>query len=347
MPQRPTLGILRNSPFPARCGICADDLSRVASVANIVQERLMIDPLAPDEGWWGGWVDAVFNVQVSSRTAYIVTPWDIARVIVLDICNRPRPIRNGFYEYLQFGTGHMPRNCQNLRNTVQQAFERDNVPLLGVFPSTAPQFIRAYVTNSADVGKRLIVQGPDSNGKTVLGTDPDTGAPIVGERLYLDLPFKQSAFQYQNVTGFIKDATLGPVQIFAVDAGGTQTLISSMEPNETTASYRRYLINNLPPNCCNSPTGTVQVNTKCKLDFVPVQSDTDYLIIQNIPALIEEGQSWRYSDQDTETAAKLEAKHHAKALALLNGQLDHYQGKTNVAISAPIFGSAKLRPQPR
>jgi len=36
--------------------------------------------------------------------------------------------------------------------------------------------------------------------------------------------------------------------------------------------------------------------------------------------------------------------HHVRALNLLNGQLDHFEGKTNTAIAMPLFGSNRMRP---
>lgn len=338
--------LARSSGLPKHIGLCAEDISDVAAAVNEAQLSLLLDPMKPDEGWWGGWVKMVFNLTVTNFSAQIITPRDIATIIVYDVCQRPRPLRNGFYEFLQFGTGLRPRACAPFCDRPAQAFERDNVPLLVPFPSTGPQQIRIFITNPADVGKRVIVQGPDQNGNTVYGVDTETGAATLGERVGLTLPFANSAFLYQGITGLLKDVTLGPVIIFAVDANGNQTQISSMEPSETSAAYRLFQLDGIPPNCCNTPTGQVQVVAQCKLDFIPVQSDTDYLIIPNIPAIDEECQAREYSRDDTQAAAKLEAKHHAKALAYLNGQLDHLQGKVRTAISVPLFGSAKLRPNP-
>lgn len=343
---RPTFMLARSSGLPGHIGLCAEDISDVAAAVNEAQLSLMIDPEKPDEGWWGGWVKMVFNLTVTNFAAQIVTPRDIATIIVYDVCQRPRPLRNGFYEYLQFGIGERPRACAPFCDRPQQAFERDNVPLLAPFPATGPQRIRVYITNSADVGKRLIVQGTDQNGNIVYGVDTTTGAAILGERVGFTMPFASSAFQYQTITGLLKDVTLGPVLIFAVDSNGNQTQISSMEPSETSAAYRLFQLDGLPPNCCNTPTGQVQVQAQCKLDFVPVQSDTDYLCIPNIPALDEECQARYFSRIDTTTAAKLEAKHHARAISYLVGQLDHQMGKVRTAISVPLFGSAKLRPNP-
>ena len=342
---RPTLALALNSGLPEHIGRCATDRTYVVGEINLAQQRLITDPLAPDEGWWGGWATMFFNLTVTNTLAYVRTPREIARLIVLDICNVPRFIRNGFYEYLQFGTGHRPRGCSSLLCDTTQAFDRADVPLLAPFPTTGPQFIRVYPTDAADVGRRVIVQGLDQNGKVVLGTDATTGGAAKGELLLLQFPFVQSTFSYQEVTGLIKDLTNGPVTIFAVDpTTGDQTQISAMETNETTAGYRQYLFAGLPKQCCQIPGGQVQVYAQAKLDFVAATADTDYLSLPNIPALDEECQSLRYSRMDTANAAQLEAKHHTAAIRLLCGQLDHFEGKTRTAIGVPLFGSNRLMP---
>lgn len=345
--QRLTFGQVLNSDLPRKVGLCAEDRTEVANIVNASQQRLLIDPLAPDEGWWGGWVTMLFNVQVTNHIAYFRTPQEIARAIVLDVCNIPRFIRNGFYEYLQFGTGKRPRGCSSNCCDTQQAYDRPDVPTLLPFPTNLPQGIRIYPTDSADVGKRVILQGLDQNGLPVLGTDPTTGGSMLGETVALTLPFSTSVNQWQSITGIIKDPTKGPIKIFTVDpTTGDQTELSAMDPNETTAAYRQYLVGGLPTHCCRQPNGTVQIYAQCKLDFQPVAASTDYLIIPNLEALKEECQSYRYASMDNDLSAKLEAKHHQKAIQLLNGQLDHYEGKVRTAIGVPIFGSQRLTRQP-
>ena len=330
-------------------GLCTGDLSSIAAIVNLAQERLITDPLAPDEGWWSGWVKMLFNVQVNNLSAYIVTPNNIARIILMDVCQKPIRIRNGFYEYLEFGIGLQPRGCkpQPCGPNTMQAFERDTVVTLNDFAGS-PQLLRAYPSDNADVGRRIVFQGEDQNGVPVTSVDTVTQAAILGETLYMTIPFVASTNTFSTITGIMKDPTIGPVAIFMVDPiTGASTLLSSMDPNETTAAYRRYLVNGLPCNCCaTSPAGTVQVSAQCKLDYVPVISDSDYLTIQSIPALGEEIQAIRYSRMDSPQAPALETKHHAKAISLLNGQLDHFLGKINTAVTVPLFGSDRLRLNP-
>jgi len=357
---RPTFARLRSSSFPRALGLCATDFSDIRDGANEVQERLIFDPLAPDEGWVGGWGKFAFNVQPTGAPngfSYVTTPRNVARLIGIDICSIPIKLRNGFFEFLEFGIGLQPRasacgnglfsgqNCAC--RTAGDSFDRDNVPTLADLAGT-PQFVRIFPSNSGDVAKRVLVQGKDQNGQVVYGVDPLTGAAVEGEFVNMTQPFISTMNQFSTITGLSKEATLGPVVFQQVDAvTGAALPLSTMEPSETTGSYRRYLLTGLPRNCCNTPSGTVTVTAQAKLDFLPVITDADYLTIPNIPALVEEGYAMRYSRIDSQVAAGLEQKHHAKAISLLNGQLDHVEGKINVAITVPIFGSDRARLNPR
>ena len=346
MPNRPTLSTFR-AQFPTEAlGICAAD-PQVAVYANDAQERLLMDPLAPDSGWWGGWVTLNLTASIFNGSAYVVTPREIARLIVMGVCQHPVQIRNGFYEYLQFGRGLQPKNCRSGQCGSQfQAYERDNVVTFSPLLST-PQFIRVYPTDIRDTSLRVLLQGKDQNNQVILTTDPGTGLSAPGEYLPLAFPFSTSANQYSSISGIQKDQTYGPIQFFQVDTTtGTEIPLSAMDPNESSAAYRRYLISGIPNQnlCCAAPSSPLQITAQGRIDFMPVQNETDYLTIPCVPALVEEAQSIRFSR--IENGAEQSAMHHARALALLNGQLDLYEGKVNTAISVPIFGSNRPRRQP-
>lgn len=357
---RPTFAQLRSSSFPRALGLCVTDFSDIRDGANECQERLIYDPLSPNEGWIGGWAKFAFSVQPTNPPngfSYLTTPRNVARLIGIDICSIPIKPRNGFFEFLEFGIGLQPRasacgnglfsgqNCAC--RTAGDSFDRDNVPTLADLAGT-PQFIRAFPSNSGDVRKRVLVQGKDKNNLIVYGVDPLTGAAMEGEFIALTQPFSQTVNQYSIVTGLSKEATLGPVIFQQVDGStGAALPLSSIEPSEVTASYRRYLLTGLPRNCCNTPAGTVTVTAQARLDFVPIVTDTDYLFIPNVSALVEEAQALRYSRMDNQVSASLEQKHHQKAISLLNGQLDLIEGKVNVAITVPLGGSDRFRLNPR
>src|SRR5450759_720183 len=107
---RPTLSRFR-AQFPAEAmGLCQADPA-VANYCNDATERLLIDPLCPEEGWAFGWATINLTATVQNHSAYVTVPQDIVRLIVMAVCNQPLRIRNGFWEFLKFGSGLQPKNC--------------------------------------------------------------------------------------------------------------------------------------------------------------------------------------------------------------------------------------------
>lgn len=326
-------------------GVCVGNIPALAGLVNIATERLISDPMAPEEGWWGAWAKMAFPVSPSSP--YFVVPREVARVIVLDVNTCPVKLQNEWYEFLDYGRGLQPKPCKsNVCEGPTQAYDRNFVPILGTL-NPGPQTIRVFPVDARDVGKVVIVQGADQNGNVVTTTDPVTNQTISGEAIILEQPFTNSINQFTTITGIEKDTTFGPVTIQQVNpTTGSSTVLSSMEPTETSAAYRRYLVNNLP---CQSPTtgAGIQVTAMCKLEYVPIASDSDYLGIPCIPALLAECECLRYENMDNQKAQQMAVQKHAKALSLLFGQLDHYLGRERPAISVSLFGPRRhLRYQP-
>lgn len=323
-------------------GYCSNNTPKLLEWVNASQERLLYDPLAPEDGYWGGWVHMQF--QVSQAQPFIVTPRDIARIMLLDVCKHPVFLRNQFYEYLEFSRGLQPKGCnQTGRCQPIQAYERETVPILQPVPT--PSIIRAFPTNNSDVGKGCLIQGKDQNGLTVTSLDVASTNTISGEQITLQFPFTDTLNTFSSVTGIQKSVTYGSVEFFAVDpVTGTQTVLADMEAGETTSWYRRYFLDGLPNGCCFTPGQPVVIDALAKLDLVPVQSDSDYLLIQSLAALVEECTAVRMLGMEDRAAHQLAATHHATALRLLNGQLTHFLGYHDTAIKVSLFGSQRVRP---
>lgn len=329
----------RTSRGPKEIGICNSDLAGCAEWVNSAQRKLVFAREAGEMGWWGSWASIVFNV--SQAGPYITAPRFVARIGQMSVCKHPINIQNQFYEMMEFGIGPQPRLCPANCNFLE-CYDR------GAFPTftdltLAPQYLR--VTSSLpdeDSSKRILFQGEDSAGNIIYtqqGTQRNSG-----EFVSMENPFAQSTNTFGKLTGIQKDVTNGQIQIHQVDpTTGDTVLLLVMEPGETVASYRRYFINGLPPNCCNTGTvSTVQVDTMCKLELIPAVVDTDYLLIQNLEALISECQSIRYGNIDTVAAKQMSAQKHTEAIRLLQGELVHYLGKLKPAVSFKPFGSASL-----
>lgn len=334
----------RLSRGPQSIGVCQSDIAGCAQNCNAAIQRLLLAREGGDTGWWGTWARMVFNVDKDEP--HITLPRDVARIINMDICREPVFVQNEFYEFLEYGVGlqnpDIPANCRN-RCTPLETFDR------GIYPTFTDidegSKLRVYSTDNRDIGKRVLVQGLDTNNNPLISLDG--GDDVLGVYVVLSSPasFVDSP-SLNKVTGIQKDVTAGPVRFYEV-VGGTETLVLTMEPSEQVAGYRRYFLSGLPKNCCdsNGDTETVQVTALAKLEFVPVRVDTDYLLIGNIEALIAECESIRYSSMDDVRAKQMSQERHTQAIRLLQGELVHQLGKERPAISFSPFGSAKLNRQ--
>jgi hypothetical protein len=341
--QRLRLYDVRNSDLPQSVGLCTGDTPGIANIVNSAQRRLLYAREAADESWWGTWAEVAF-FGVSRTSPFITTPREVARIQSLNVCQRPLPVQNQFYEYLQFGNGRLPKTRCACHGP-EQAYSRNTVPTF--FDFVTASFIRVYATDAADKNRRTLIQGKDVNGNLIY--NEDVLMQVQGEFVTLSQPFQQTQQIVSQLVGIQKDVTEGQVQYFAVDATtGAQTYLLTMEPGETTASYRRYYLGSLPLTCCHTPTGvvsTLAVTAIVKLDLIPVVVDTDYCLIQNLEALKEEAQSYRYSQMDTDSSKRMEAIKHQNAVRLLNGELTHFLGLNQPAVNFAPFGTARLTRQ--
>jgi hypothetical protein len=327
---------IRESRIPEAIGACAADNGKLIEIVNEAQQRLIF--AGGETGWWGSWFKVAFNVD-SAADPYITTPRNIARLIDMDVCRRPVRIQNQFYEFLEAGVGLQPSRCGC--NQIE-TYDRGLYPTFSDMGANTR--LRFYITDAADVARRVLVQGTDQNGMTIYSLD---GIDQV-QGLYLDFtqPFVDMPYSLTALTGLQKDYTVGPVRVFEVDqTTGVQRLLLTMEPGEEVAGYRRYFLNGIPRNCCdpaNPANTTVQVTAMAKLAFIPVAVDTDYLTIQNLPAMKEACMAVRFGEMDDAMSAGMNGVHSKAAIKLLNGELVHHLGKERPAINYAPFGTAHL-----
>lgn len=334
-------------------GICQSDVKQYAQFVNAAQQRLLYCKEAGEESWWGTWAEIQF--QISRAVPFVTLPNEVARLELVDVCNWPVAVQNQFFEYLRFGNGHLPKLFRQQRCGCfhPQVLSRNNVPTFTDLTSP-PQYLRIYPTDPADVNKAVIMQGTDSN-NNVIYTQSGLNL-ITGVQVFLQLPFSTVTLPgstiplpFNSITGIQKDTTSAPVRFTQVDpTTGNELLLHTMEPGETTAWYRRYYFNNLPINCCFDPnTGVtnVLVTAIAKLELIPVVSDTDYTLIQNLEAIIAEAQAVRYSTIDGQQSDIDQQSNHRDAVRFLRGELAHYLGTTTPAVNFAPFGSARLERQ--
>lgn len=335
--------------LPAAVGYCSNDLPSIAAIVNRATQTLV--NAGGESGFFGGWAKVLF--KVSRCAPYITLGREYARAINLDFCRWSVPLNNEFAEFLEAGIGLQSfGNCPNWCGKVG-GYER------GVFPThrdvdPTNQFLRVYLTDPRDIGRRILV-GPaqDQNGNFIYSQDGNNS--VNGFYMSLQQPFTTTTFQVSNILGISKDATFGDVLLYQVDATtGVQVLLSKYAPDEISPAYRRYYLNGLPYGCepttpqsgCIVPVAVlpeVTVTAMVKLEFIPVNRATDFNIIGNIPALIAEAKSIRYSDMDAANSPALAERSHRQAIKLLQDEMRHYLGElSSPAVNFSPFGNAKL-----
>lgn len=335
-----------NSDLPELIGACANDLPRIRNAVNRAQERLLFAPEAGDESWCGTWAEMSFTVSRSSP--YLTCPREVARLEVATVCNLPIVIHNQFFEFLKFGNGRMAQ-CNHWRKctSLTQAYARNNAVTFTDL-SNAPQRLAIYITDDADNGRRVLLQGTDNNGNVIYSQDGLF--QVQGIYVVLAKPFVMAPMQFNTLTGIQKDVTSGPIQIFQVDPStAAQVLLSTMAAGEEVASYRRYFFDPVQFACC--PTGgqttpsPVNVTALVKLEPIPTVAAADYLLLTNKEAIISEAQSIRYEGMDTPTAKSMTVFHHKAAIRMLNGEIGHTQGVNLPDAQVKPYGSARLERQ--
>jgi hypothetical protein len=336
------------------------DVPGVAAFVNQAQQQLLF--AMGESGPWGGWQKVAFHA--SRCHPYITLPRIFARAIGLDVCRFPIRIQNEFYEFLEAGVGL--QGDGEMRQFYQgqqwrrgdwcgalEGFDRGTHPTWRELDPQNQQ-IQVVATNPEDYGKRVLI-GPckDQNGNYIYTQDGNH--QVKGFYLTLGSAIASSGFEVSCIEGVQKDLTAGDVLLYQLDVTtGNQALLSRYAPDEITPSYRRYYINRMPCGCfCHVPGNPclnnfppdhrVPVTALCKMEHVPVVNRTDFLVVGNIPALIEECMSIRYASMDSEAGAKLAQVHHLAAISLLNKELDHYLGRLQPAVNYAPWGTARLQ----
>jgi hypothetical protein len=256
--------------------------SRLKTLFNLATEELM------NEGDWPSLTD---RLMFWAYDQIIVLPADYERILVCTVNTVPQQMHSSWFEYVGFGPSTLFGS-----DLLNSSFDPDT-QMAGILDHSerctfasipGDQVYYAQVVGSVDertagVRPRAIIRGYDTAGNWVRSLSSG-GSYIDGIELEINgdtMPLESTSSQdFSVVTGFIKPATKGYVYLNAVNLGLTATeSIGTYAPKETNPSYRSYKL--------AGPTSTdpVQVRALVRRRYVPVDSDNDFVLITNLPAL--------------------------------------------------------------
>jgi hypothetical protein len=272
---RLTFKTVNESDIPDSLQVCAGD-PRLFGWYNDAQERIL------NSGrWWGTVKSANFCVTDSC----IVLPREIATVEMIGVCHDAMKVES---IWGQFGG---PVCCETCHGCSSGTFtcghmryqERNSVASYSVTTGVNKK-IRVY-SDPADNGKTIVIQGYDFN-RIWVRKDHGLGLVNDGELITLASPFVDTVTVWSAgaPTNIIKDPTTYPIRLYELNTENSALrAIAYYQPSEEVPVYRSGFIPEFPAgSCCE---GQVNVSAVVKLAHVPVKSENDILVLENLAAI--------------------------------------------------------------
>jgi hypothetical protein len=338
-----TLGEVKLTRANEVVGVCTDKPAFLALV-NEATERLMVR---------GNFWNTVKKLRTCVRCRSLVWPRAVDQVLALNVCGVPVANSGYWWQFLPmngtdygalrgwgyFGAGGIGRGtCGNV------VIQHDGtVPVQAQLTCGNPRYIRAYASYQADLGKTVTIFGIDDNGQTIMTKRAD-GTWQPGVVLTLASPYVGTPFLVREVTRVLKDATQGPVRLFAYDA--TNDVLEDMAtyaPSERSPAFLHSTVRGLRRHTLSgSPacSGITSVEALVKLRFIAVETDEDEVLIDNWVALKQMMLAIRAEDAGDDRAAEVLQ---AKAVRELNRELRVHIPDDQIPIAITPFGSATPR----
>lgn len=277
------------------------------------------------EALWnaGDWVGKfqIYKFKVSGDchgNQYITFPFQVETVEAMQICNQMLGIRNQAFEFIENATGDLTQKTKGWLTTGLVGDRSEVCTFLDI--NRGSKKVKAYNSLPTDNGKQIIIMGYDDNNnwiRTLVG-----GSYVDGEYLTLNAGTPPTTTNFfSQITGvqFSSTPRDGYVYITEVDTlnGNTERTIATYDYDIEIPVFRRVVITGLGTDSCDCVTAL------CRMRFVPVRSDRDYLQIGNTEAI----ESYLIYLQKRDNGLFQEAEgFRAEAIRALNDELNQYKG---------------------
>lgn len=276
---------------------------RVTERINMAIQELM------NEANFAGVVD---RWKIRAEDGKIVLPGNLDMLLEFTVDGVPQSVMSPWAEFVNYGPAMgediLPRNSNVAMTRTWwgcqggNVYDRGELPVYTQIPISdgscgcadipvGPWHLRVYATRNETEGIYATIQGvqDDMIVRTEVVTTDGSGMEwINGERIPISngSSFFESVETFDSVTAVTKPETNGYVRLTAWN-GTDEIELSNYAPSETTPSYHHYWSPRLEALRCDGDTCLRVVLARCRRRFVPVEEDTDILIIGNVLALKE------------------------------------------------------------
>lgn len=152
-------------------------------------------------------------------------------------------------------------------------------PVFNPIACGRPVYIRVYPGVREDIGKTTTIFGVDGNGLKIQTKDVN-GVWQDGVTLTIAIPYSQTPITIREVTRITKDVTQGVTRYYQYEPLSQSVYdLVWYDQTETAPMYRTSRIRFTP-----CPTS---IQALVKLEFIPVVSDSDLVLISNLDSLAD------------------------------------------------------------
>lgn len=277
-----------------------DGSSAMATIAadyiNDATRRLLIR---------GDWVGTVVPIHLCVKKGCVVFPRYVDKVRRINICKNAIPIKGHWYEFLQYQS----RMCNSGFGWYGWLGPEAHMSMSGWTPCYSDiwadgRLVRVFAQYQQDIGKTVTIFGVDNNDQPLRRQNPDLSWSE-GWVITIASPYGTTANYVRRIDRVAKEVTQGNVWCYAYDpVANLMEDLAVWEPSETNPTYPRYRLS-LPACCTGTECDTAKSAVALvKLKYVPVVTDTDLVLIDNIGALKLMIQAIRAEESGDRTSAR-------------------------------------------
>lgn len=309
--------------------VCSADV-RVVEYINRAVRRLLPK---------GKWVGTVQRYLICATDGCITWPRAVETIEAMLLCESPVVIRNQWFEFL----GNGPHKLTEDNPAGVTMVDRGEYPAFDDITGTTKR-LRVYSDVAESAAAKITLQGFDENAnwiRTQVG-----GVWIDGEQVTISTTPTLSSKFFTRLVKVIKPKTNGVVRVYEYNnATGLNTkALAFYEPDETLPSYRRSYVPYIASLVGGGGTcDKVTVEVAVKLRYRPVSVDADFILIPNLPALVEMVRAVKKYENNLPTEARA---YELLAVQYLQEELKSWQGDGAVVQlrvqEAALFGAGGI-----
>ena len=322
---RYTLKDARNSgPLKAISGVCSTS-TQFSDLVNEAQRRLSRR---------GDWFDTDFTVNFCLSGCIIAWPRWVGGIRGIKAGGRkPAHVFNHYYSFI----GPHKRGCDFKSDVVVEDINPG--PCTNEISGTTGKLLRYYVVHQSDIGKKIRVFGTQYGGQPLQEQDAN-GNWVNGMTITAAMPYGSSPTYVTGISSITRDETDGMSYLYEYDpTANTLRDLAAYDPSETNPRYRRSTIigNGLK---CGPPDSNgifwQNMEVLLKVEFVPVEKENDFLMIDNFDAMKFMIQAIKAEEANDDKTAEIKI---AKAIRELNFELRDKNPDDQTAIRvSPVMG---------